>query len=123
LLLSLLQWVGRQRSLYKDYREGKQSSLTPERINLLSEIDFAWSAVAPNSPDGRSKLSATVSASSEQHIGTAAVSPENNTDLNVNSGELNVTTNISICKDDPGPNTSQQSTLNAFSTEESVIQV
>jgi hypothetical protein len=96
----------------------------------LSEIDFAWSAVGPNSSDGKSKLPAVALPSSGQHHGTAtgaaaAVSPENDHDVNVNliSGAPNITTNSVICKDDPFPSASQQPSANDFSAEESVIQV
>jgi len=46
--LLLGRWVGRQRSIYKDFLQGKSTSLTQERINLLTEIDFVWSASVGN---------------------------------------------------------------------------
>lgn len=40
----LASWVAEQRKQYKLHKDGKQSSITPERIKLLDEIDFAWNA-------------------------------------------------------------------------------
>lgn len=44
-----MKWVGRQRALYKDFLNGKSTSLTQERIKLLTEIDFVWCASVGNS--------------------------------------------------------------------------
>jgi len=40
----LASWVAEQRKQYKLLTDGKQSSITLERIALLNEIDFAWNA-------------------------------------------------------------------------------
>lgn len=40
----LASWVAEQRKQYKLMKDGKQSSITPKRIELLNEIDFAWNA-------------------------------------------------------------------------------
>jgi len=40
----LASWVAEQRKQYKLLSDGKQSSITLERISLLNEIDFAWNA-------------------------------------------------------------------------------
>jgi hypothetical protein len=37
-------WVGKQRSQYKLFREGKKSQMTEERIESLNELDFEWSS-------------------------------------------------------------------------------
>ena len=37
------QWVMNQRLWYKQYRAGLWTALTPDRIELLERIDFAWS--------------------------------------------------------------------------------
>ena len=37
------RWVKNQRDKYRLFREGKQSSMTPERIQLLEDIGFEWS--------------------------------------------------------------------------------
>jgi hypothetical protein len=66
-----LQWVGRQRSLYKDYRDGKPSSLTPERISLLTDIDFVWCAA---NPSAQIKLP-TSSSEQDQEIAAAPATP------------------------------------------------
>jgi hypothetical protein len=40
----LASWVAEQRKQYKLSKDGKLSSITQERINLLNELDFAWNA-------------------------------------------------------------------------------
>lgn len=40
----LASWVAEQRKQYKLLTDGKQSSITPERIALLEELNFAWNA-------------------------------------------------------------------------------
>jgi len=40
----LASWVAEQRKQFKLLSDGKQSSITLERISLLNEIDFAWNA-------------------------------------------------------------------------------
>jgi len=40
--ISLALWVKRARHEYKLYRRGRRCSLTPERVELLREIDFRW---------------------------------------------------------------------------------
>jgi Helicase associated domain len=40
----LASWVAEQRKQYKLLQDGKQSSITQERIDQLNEIDFAWNA-------------------------------------------------------------------------------
>ncbi|GKY99967.1 hypothetical protein MPSEU_000950300 [Mayamaea pseudoterrestris] len=40
----LASWVAEQRKQYKLYQDGKPSSITTERINILQALDFAWSA-------------------------------------------------------------------------------
>lgn len=43
---SLNRWVEMNRYQYKKYREGRTPcSMTPERIQLLEEIDFVWNAL------------------------------------------------------------------------------
>jgi len=37
------RWVKNQRDKYRLYQEGRQSSMTPERIKLLEDIGFQWS--------------------------------------------------------------------------------
>jgi len=36
------EWVGKQRTQYRLYQEGKNSSMTEERISALESIDFEW---------------------------------------------------------------------------------
>lgn len=40
----LASWVAEQRKQYKLLQDGKPSSITPERIQLLKNLDFAWNA-------------------------------------------------------------------------------
>jgi Helicase associated domain len=40
--LSLARWVKRQRYQYKLMLEGKQSTMTPERVTALEDIGFVW---------------------------------------------------------------------------------
>jgi hypothetical protein len=40
----LASWVAEQRKQYKLLQDGKTSSITPERIVLLNDINFAWRA-------------------------------------------------------------------------------
>jgi hypothetical protein len=40
----LASWVAEQRKQYKLMKDGKQSSITPERVLMLDELDFAWNA-------------------------------------------------------------------------------
>ncbi|EEC51358.1 predicted protein, partial [Phaeodactylum tricornutum CCAP 1055/1] len=40
----LASWVAEQRKQYKLLIDGKQSSITPQRIALLNELGFAWNA-------------------------------------------------------------------------------
>ena len=40
----LASWVAEQRKQYKLMTDGKPSSITPERIAKLEELDFAWNA-------------------------------------------------------------------------------
>jgi hypothetical protein len=40
----LASWVAEQRKQYKLLKDGKNSSITPKRIELLDELDFAWNA-------------------------------------------------------------------------------
>jgi hypothetical protein len=40
----LASWVAEQRKQYKLHKDGKNSSITLQRIELLEEIDFAWNA-------------------------------------------------------------------------------
>lgn len=40
----LASWVAEQRKQYKLLQIGKQSSITPQRIDLLNSLDFAWNA-------------------------------------------------------------------------------
>jgi hypothetical protein len=40
----LASWVAEQRKQYKLLNDGKASSITPERISCLRELDFAWNA-------------------------------------------------------------------------------
>lgn len=40
----LASWVAEQRKQYKLLKDGKQSSITSERIDLLNELGFAWNA-------------------------------------------------------------------------------
>ena len=40
----LASWVAEQRKQYKLRQDGKNSSITPKRIELLNEIGFAWNA-------------------------------------------------------------------------------
>jgi len=40
----LASWVAEQRKQYKLLKDGKNSSITPKRIELLEELDFAWNA-------------------------------------------------------------------------------
>lgn len=42
---SLSVWVGEQRYHYKKMKEGRSSSMTPERLALLKELDFEWNAI------------------------------------------------------------------------------
>ena len=48
-----MQWVGRQRSLFKEHREGRPTTLTQDRMDRLAELDFVWcaafSSIHPNS--------------------------------------------------------------------------
>ena len=39
---ALARWVKRQRYQYKLLQDGKQSSMTPDRIKILEEINFVW---------------------------------------------------------------------------------
>lgn len=39
---SLGRWVDRQRSQYKIFTAGKSTSLTPDRIKMLEDLDFQW---------------------------------------------------------------------------------
>jgi hypothetical protein len=39
---SLAHWVKRQRYQYRIKKEGKQSSMTPERLEALQELGFIW---------------------------------------------------------------------------------
>jgi len=41
---SLASWVAEQRKQYKLRKDGKPSSITPERIEHLNELNFAWNA-------------------------------------------------------------------------------
>lgn len=41
---SLAVWVGEQRYHFKKLREGRPTSMTPERIARLEQLDFAWNA-------------------------------------------------------------------------------
>jgi Helicase associated domain len=41
-------WVSKQRCLYRHRQKGVANSLTDERIHLLNEIDFVWSAIDAN---------------------------------------------------------------------------
>jgi hypothetical protein len=40
----LASWVAEQRKQYKLMQDGKQSSITPERVLMLKELGFAWNA-------------------------------------------------------------------------------
>lgn len=40
----LASWVAEQRKQYKLLQDGKPSSITPERIERLEKLDFAWNA-------------------------------------------------------------------------------
>jgi hypothetical protein len=40
----LASWVAEQRKQYKLMKDGKQSSITPERVLMLKELGFAWNA-------------------------------------------------------------------------------
>ena len=40
----LATWVGEQRTHYKRFRQGKASSMTSRRFELLSKLDFSWDA-------------------------------------------------------------------------------
>ena len=51
---SLGRWVGYQRSLYKAFKSGKPSSITPGRIAKLESIGFKWEVKV----DARSKWNA-----------------------------------------------------------------
>jgi len=42
LSLFLCQWVSKQRTEYKNLQDGKKSLLTPDRIEKLEDIGFAW---------------------------------------------------------------------------------
>merc|ERR1712232_1053928 len=39
---ALGRWVSTQRSQYKKMQEGKESSMTPDRIEKLEKLDFRW---------------------------------------------------------------------------------
>ncbi len=41
-------WVNKTRQMYRKYREGKSSSMTPERIDVLNDIGFIWSGTLVN---------------------------------------------------------------------------
>lgn len=99
-----LQWVGRQRSLYKDYRDGKPSSLTPERISLLTDIDFVWCAA---SPSAQNKLP-TLSSEQEQEIAAAPVTTPNSDngfteDIALNESVGAVISSSKICENEICP--------------------
>ena len=38
------RWVSTQRSEFKRFKSGKKSTLTPERVHLLTKAGFVWSA-------------------------------------------------------------------------------
>jgi hypothetical protein len=40
--LQLGVWVGDQRYCYKKFREGRPSSMAPERVDLLNKLGFVW---------------------------------------------------------------------------------
>jgi hypothetical protein len=40
----LASWVAEQRKQYKLLKDGKNSSITPKRIELLDDLEFAWNA-------------------------------------------------------------------------------
>ncbi|CAB9517672.1 helicase [Seminavis robusta] len=40
----LASWVAEQRKQYKLMRDGRQSSITARRVELLNQVDFAWNA-------------------------------------------------------------------------------
>ena len=40
----LASWVAEQRKQYKLMKDGKQSSITPERVLMLQELGFSWNA-------------------------------------------------------------------------------
>jgi hypothetical protein len=42
--VSLGRWVGQQREQYRKYQDGKPSSISLERIEMLKKIDFVWNA-------------------------------------------------------------------------------
>eukprot|EP00537_Pseudo-nitzschia_pungens_P007553 CAMPEP_0172355922 /NCGR_PEP_ID=MMETSP1060-20121228/294_1 /TAXON_ID=37318 /ORGANISM="Pseudo-nitzschia pungens, Strain cf. cingulata" /LENGTH=381 /DNA_ID=CAMNT_0013075787 /DNA_START=118 /DNA_END=1263 /DNA_ORIENTATION=+ len=44
-------WVKRQRRQYKFLTEGKQSTMTPQRMQKLNEINFSWSGRKPKASD------------------------------------------------------------------------
>jgi len=44
-------WVKRQRRQYKFLTEGKQSTMTPQRMKKLNEINFSWSGRKPKASD------------------------------------------------------------------------
>jgi hypothetical protein len=37
--------------MYRKYKEGKPSSMTPERLKVLNEVGFIWSGTSPNKND------------------------------------------------------------------------
>ncbi|CAJ1952789.1 unnamed protein product [Cylindrotheca closterium] len=47
----LATWVKCQRRQYKLYRDGRQSTMTPERIDELDQMDFSWGMRGPKGTD------------------------------------------------------------------------
>ena len=45
-------WIGRQRHEYRLFQEGKRSSITQEKIDVLSELGMVWET---NMPSGGAK--------------------------------------------------------------------
>eukprot|EP00593_Proboscia_inermis_P012965 CAMPEP_0171303802 /NCGR_PEP_ID=MMETSP0816-20121228/13402_1 /TAXON_ID=420281 /ORGANISM="Proboscia inermis, Strain CCAP1064/1" /LENGTH=221 /DNA_ID=CAMNT_0011783357 /DNA_START=141 /DNA_END=806 /DNA_ORIENTATION=+ len=43
------RWVNNQRQFYKSYKEGKRSSMSPERVSVLESIGFQWCIAGPRS--------------------------------------------------------------------------
>ena len=70
--IQLGTWVRNQRCQYRSYKIGKKSTMTPERISMLEEVDFEWDVYPKRAVGPRSRKRGNVHV--EKLITTTATS-------------------------------------------------
>jgi len=77
----LLDWMKAQRKQWKNWQEGRKSSLTTERRQQLEELGFAWQPRAHYAPYG-SKLTEKLNSKAEAEAAAASMAQFSHQDFN-----------------------------------------